>query len=111
MEDEIQLEAPSHLPFEVANSIWKNRNIDVRKARSLASALVDIAPRLHDLTESMAEQVMSIARGRRITFYDASYLALAKIMSLPLVTADEDQIRAASGYVRASHLSSMPKLN
>jgi predicted nucleic acid-binding protein len=108
--DEIQLEAPSHLPFEVANSIWKNPNIQIRKAGSLAKALVELSPRLHDLTETMAERAMLIARRRQITFYDASYLTLAKVLSIPLITADDDQLRAASGYVASSHLSTMPGL-
>ncbi len=108
VEDEVRLEAPSHLPFEVANSIWKNRNINVGKARSLAKVLADVAPRLHDLTASTAEEAMSIARRRGITFYDASYLTLAKLLSVPLITADSDQLRAASGYVKASYLSNLP---
>ncbi len=108
--DEIQLEAPSHLPYEVANSIWKNPNIGTRKAGSLARALVEVSPRLHNITEAAAKQTMLIARRRGVTFYDASYLALAKLLSLPLVTADEAQLRAASGYARASHLSALPRL-
>lgn len=109
--DKIQLEAPAHLSFEVANSIWKNRNVNVREARGLAKALVDIAPRLHDLTENMAEQAMLLARGKHVTFYDASYLALAKLLSVPLISADEDQLRAASGYVKALHLSRSPSVD
>lgn len=105
--DEVRLEAPSHLQFEVANSIWKNPNVPARTAGSLAKALVEIAPKLHNLTEIMAEQTMSLAQRRDITFYDASYLTLARLLSLRLVTADDDQLRAASGYVRASHLSSL----
>ena len=108
--DELQLQSPSHLPFEVANSIWKNPNVSARKARSLTKALVEIAPKLHNLTEGMAEQAMLIARRRRITFYDASYLTLAKLLSVQLITVDDSQLRAASGYVRASHLSSLPGL-
>jgi predicted nucleic acid-binding protein len=107
--DEIQLEAPAFLPFEVANSIWKNPNVGTKKAGSLLRSLIEISPRLHDL-EGTAEQAMSIARRRRVTFYDASYLALAKVRSLTLVTADSLQLKAASGYVKASHLSIWPKL-
>jgi predicted nucleic acid-binding protein len=105
--DVIQLEAPSHLPFEVANSIWKNPNVRARKAASLTKALVEVAPRLYNLTEATAEQAMSLARRRQITFYDASYLALAKVLSLTLVTSDVAQLRAASGYVKASHVSAL----
>ena len=108
--DKIQLESPSHLLFEVASSVWKNPNIGIRKAASLAKVLVEAGPSLNNLTESMAEQTMLVARRRRITFYDASYLTLARLRSLPLISVDNDQLRAASGYVRASHLSTLPML-
>jgi predicted nucleic acid-binding protein len=104
--DEIHLVAPSHLPFEVANSIWKNTNVGARRAVMLAKILVELSPQLNELSESVAGQAMSIARRKHLTFYDASYLALAKLLSLPLITADDEQARVASGYVRASHLSS-----
>lgn len=106
--DEMQLVAPSHLPFEVANSIWKNPNIPTRKAVSLVKVLVELSPKLDVLTEATAGEAMSIARKRRLTFYDATYLALSRTRSLTVVTADDDQIRAAAGYVKASHISSLP---
>ncbi len=107
LKDDVKLAAPAHLPFEVANSIWKNSNIGIRKATNLVKILVDVSPELHDLTEPLAGHAMSIARSRELTFYDAAYLALAKILSVPLVTADVDQLRAASRYARALHLSTL----
>jgi predicted nucleic acid-binding protein len=103
--DEIDLVAPSHLPFEVANSIWKNPNIGVRRASNLAKVLVEVSPRLQDLSGQMAERTMAIARRKNITFYDAAYIALARFLSIPLITADSDQLRLASGYAKATHLS------
>ena len=108
--NEIQLDAPAHLPFEVANSIWKNPNISVRKAGSLAKVLVEVSPKLHDLTDFLAEQAMSIARRKSVTFCDASYLALAKFLSSRLITVDSHQLRIASGYVAASHLADLPEI-
>jgi len=105
MSGEMRLVAPSHLPFEVANSIWKNPNIGAGLAGRLAKVLVDMSPELNDLSEDMAERAMSVARRRHVTFYDASYLVLAKLLSVPLITADDHQIRVASGYTKAFHLS------
>jgi len=104
--DDVKLSAPAHLPFEVANSIWKNPNVGTQKARGMAKVLVELSPKLHDLTESLAESAMSIARRKRLSFHDASYIALARALSLPLITADNEQLRAASRYARALHLSS-----
>ena len=108
MNDEIELSAPSTLPFEVANSIWKNTNIRAQRARNLAKVLVQLSPRLVGLSEAVAGEAISVARKGRLNFYDASYLALARTHSQSLITADDGQIDAASGYVLASHISSFP---
>ncbi len=105
--DEIELAAPSHLPYEVANSIWKNPNVSARRAGGLAKVLIDVSPKLNDLSGPMAERTMAFARRKRLTFYDASYLALARGLSVPLITVDGEQLRAASGYAKAIHLSSL----
>jgi predicted nucleic acid-binding protein len=67
---------------------------------------VKLSPKLVDLSEELARETMSVARKKRMTFYDASYLAVAKHLSHPLVTADKDQLRLAKKYVTALHLSS-----
>jgi len=109
VDDELELIAPSHLPFEVANSIWKNPNIKARNAGILAKLMVRLSPRLDSLSEELAQESMSLARRKGLTFYDASYLALAKFLSRPLLTADAEQLVAAARYVVASHLASFGK--
>ena len=104
--DELELIAPAHLPYEVANSIWKNPNIGVRQAGKLARVLIGVCPALTGLSEELADRAMSFARRKHTTFYDASYIALAKLLSVQLITADDEQLALASGYARASHLSS-----
>jgi predicted nucleic acid-binding protein len=104
--DELELLAPSHLPYEVANSVWKNPNVGSREAGTLVKLLVKLSPKLVDLSEDLASETMDVARKKRMTFYDASYLAVAKHFSHPLVTADKDRLRLAKKYVTALHLSS-----
>ncbi len=41
------------------------------------------------------DDVFSLARLNRLTFYDASYLALAQNLNLPLATLDSELMRAA----------------
>lgn len=105
LDGRLELFAPSSLLFEVANSIWKNSNVTTRSARSLVKLAVVLSPRLVNLEEEAAEQAMILARKRRFGFYDTAFLALAKSLSVPFITADQEQLRAADGYVRAVHLS------
>lgn len=106
----MELVAPTLLHFEVANSIWKNPNVSARKALSLVRLLVRLAPKLVDLREEEAEQAMFLGRRKKLTYYDAAYLALAKSLSAPFITADQEQVDAAKGYVDCSHLSSIGRL-
>jgi predicted nucleic acid-binding protein len=41
------------------------------------------------LTEYLAEDVLEIALSRKITAYDACYIAVAAKLGLPLITADK----------------------
>lgn len=105
VEGVVDLCAPSLLLFEVANSIWKNPRVAPRTARSLVRLAVRISPTLLNPQEQVAEEAMVLARRRKITFYDSIYLAVAKSLGVVLLTADREQLSAASGYTKAAHLS------
>jgi predicted nucleic acid-binding protein len=104
---DVELMSPTLLHFEVANSIWKNPNVSARRARSLVRILVKLVPKLVDLGGDEADRAMLLARRKNLTYYDASYLALAKSLSVPFITADQEQLDAAEGYVDSSNLSSI----
>jgi len=105
--EKVELLGPSMLPFEVANSIWRNPNLSSKEAVSLVRLLLRLSPRLVGLEEETAKAAMTLARKKRLSFYDASYLALARSLSLPLVTADREQLEAARGFANANHISSV----
>jgi len=94
----------------VANSTWKNPGIPNKNSHSLVRLAVRLSPNLLNPREGVAEDAMSLARRRRITFYDSVYLALAKSLSSILITADQEQLAVADGYTEALHLSELPKV-
>ena len=47
---------------------------------------------------------MEIARSRRTTFYDATYLQVAEELNMVLLTADETQLLTAKGVAKAIHI-------
>lgn len=81
--------------IECANILWKYARYygyspdrareDVADLRSLGIHAVP--------TRELVEAALAIALDRGITAYDASYVALAQSLSLPLVTADEPLVR------------------
>ena len=106
----IRLFAPSLMIFEVANSIWKNPNTGDDLARSLVKAAMNLSPTLINPTALVVGQAMLVARKATMTFYDAVYLALAKSMSLRLISADHKQLSASSRHVNAVHIAQVPEI-
>ena len=54
--------------------------------------------------EERAGRTMEIARSRRTTFYDATYLQVAEELNMVLLTADETQLLTAKGVAKAIHI-------
>ena len=103
--NEVSLFAPSLILYEVSNTILKNPGVPTPIARDLVRAVVKLSPHLLIPSDMVAEEAMRIARKERLTFYDAAYLAIAKSLACRLITADEEQLSAARGYLDAEHLS------
>jgi len=69
---DLELAAPSHLIYEVGNSIWKNSQLTTDDAREPVASILQLRLFLLPLTISRASRTMEIARMRRTTFYDAA---------------------------------------
>jgi predicted nucleic acid-binding protein len=91
---------PAIWPLEVANALviaeWGKRISEAQ----VISQLSDLR-RLPVLIEPMDlarafDQILSVARQRHLTEYDAAYLELALRRALPLATLDKQLRRAAS---------------
>lgn len=104
-ERRVKLVAPSLILFEVANSIWKNPGTPDDLARSLVKTATNLSPTPINLSARLNGQAMQIARKTKVTFYDATYLAVAKTLSLALISADSKQLSASRGYVKSVHVS------
>lgn len=82
--------APVLLPFEVLNGLKmavKRKRISEKEAVKLMKLFLNYKI---DLAEVDFEQVFDLAIRKKLTVYDASYLALAKIKHAPLLTCDEN---------------------
>ena len=86
--------APDHLFAELGNTVWKK----VRRGEldaALAPALVaDMARVAIDpvSTQVLMADAYAIAARVGLTFYDGLYVALAKRLGAPLVTADRKMV-------------------
>jgi predicted nucleic acid-binding protein len=102
-------------PIEVhvpALLLYEAGNILVMKTRLEAVALDDVLSRVEDLPFSVAPPASPLLKraarlGRRfgISFYDASFLALAVEIDCSFVTADRRLFDRAQALPRVRHLS------
>jgi len=79
--------------YEVGNAIWKHGNILNTLTLKEAKLLMEEASRLFSLLDVVdvsggESDILELAGQLKTTFYDASYLHVAKGMGVPLVTED-----------------------
>jgi predicted nucleic acid-binding protein len=90
--DDATLYAPEILRYEYNNFFC--RNIDEDKVQYLRDLIVSL-----DITylsiAGKEESICSIAKKNKLSFYDASYLAMAVEKELPIATYDKEIIRVA----------------
>ncbi len=93
---------PSFAVKEVANAIWKHATLkgamttsEAMQAYNILKSMIGVNFELHEQDDIM-DNAMKIALGRRITVYEALYIALAKKTNSTLVTLDKKQAEAAA---------------
>jgi predicted nucleic acid-binding protein len=72
--------------------------------------MVRLSPKLVNIGGEESEQAVLLGRRKKLAYYDAAYLALARSLPAPFITADQEQLVAAKGYVDCRHISSMGSL-
>jgi predicted nucleic acid-binding protein len=91
-----QIHVPELLYIEVANILWKSvrrSRVSAQDAQAILSAVHTLNLTAHRMTE-VSEVALGIALAHHITAYDASYVALAELLGLTLVTADYQLVDA-----------------
>jgi predicted nucleic acid-binding protein len=90
---------PSLLYLECANALWKLVRRGLLPADDARLGVRDVLALALQLwpAEHLAQAALELALDHDITTYDAAYLALAELLAIPLVSADERFIRKAGG--------------
>ncbi len=92
--------------YEIGNALWRMhvllKKLSAEDARSLMEVMMDLAGRMKKIAiaELNPAKTMELAMGERITFYDAAYVAMAKLRGLTLVTDDVGLAKVASKHVK-----------
>lgn len=97
--EDVVLIAPALLRFELANICWKKirRHPENREALVAGHSLIE-QMEIHEVEVRFGE-VLELAEAEGVTAYDASYLWLASVLDLELVTLDRALARVAVNRV------------
>lgn len=94
--------------YEVGNALWKELVLtktigegDFREFLDLLGRIL-LRTRVLVLAPKNLPEVAEIAAKERMTFYDASYVTLAKIEALTLITEDEQLAKTASKHTKTA---------
>ena len=98
---------------EVGNVLWKAQHlqdrIDADETERLVELLKDLRPELavHELSELGTGEVLEIATGCDLTFYDAAHLRCSETLDAMLVTEDAELRDGARELVLVCGLDEM----
>lgn len=110
-EGRVRLYAPSILPYELSNSLWKavRRGLmDFEVASACVEAFSKVSPELLPLDLNKQVEALRIAVKEGITFYDSAYIVAARATASTLVSADSDLITVSRKYVNAVLVDELP---
>jgi predicted nucleic acid-binding protein len=85
--------------IECANVLWKYVRRFGYAPEAAGQDVADLTrlPLRVASTADLAEAALALALAQEITAYDAAYVALARRLSLPMVTADQTLVRRLAG--------------
>lgn len=91
--------SPSLVGYELGNVLWKYSKMGIDVGR-LLNPLNEVLSSLTivDVHSSINNEILDISIRGNITYYDASYIYLAKKLGVMLVTEDRELLRKFPGY-------------
>lgn len=90
-----EIYAPLFWKFEVANAIWRTKEISEKKGAGLIERIWGF-PVISETPTKEASYAFIVSRKYNLPFYDSSYIAMAKHFNIPLWTFDKLQAKTAN---------------
>ena len=91
--------------YEIGHVLWReNQQKKLKDPARIAAIFSDALAPLRKFEIDSLSNVLEVAIGRRLTFYDASYAYLAEKENLKLVTADIDLLKKCNAAISINEM-------
>ena len=101
----LEIHAPDLLVYELGNILSLKESAASQKPVAVLKNTLLLGMTIHPIDLPLAEAAFTIAREYRVTFYDASFLALSRLLDCPLVTADNKLYAKARSFPKLTLLA------
>ena len=101
----LEIHAPDLLVYELGNILSLKESAASQKPAVVLKNTLLLGMTIHPIDLPLAEAAFTIAREYRVTFYDASFLALSRRLDCPLVTADNKLYAKARSFPKLTLLA------
>ena len=98
------IKEPPFILYEVSNAIYKNDQLSVEDAGAVESLIRLIGETVEIPSKEDFKEAMKIARLLKISFYDSSYIQIAKKYNAKLITADDEMYEKAKRLTQVVHI-------
>ena len=90
----IVIACPELAIYELANILYFKPNLDIKKTKTALEKFLDLGIEFIRLYKKLILIANEIRYDLGITFYDSSYIAVAKFFNLRFITADKKLFKA-----------------
>lgn len=97
LEGKEQIAVPELLFYEVANVLLTKPKIKTAEVEKALEILSNLDLKRYTNTPALQKIALTICQTTKISFYDASYVALAEFLQTRLVTADQKLYQKVKG--------------
>lgn len=104
LDGDLVVHAPDLLIYELGNLLSLKRQFASETPLAILRKTLLLDLQIHAIDQPLAEKALAAAERYGVTFYDASFLALAGILRCPFITSDRKLYRRASSFPKITLL-------
>ncbi len=101
---------PDLLIYEIANVLRYKPDLTQLQVQEVLKSLYDMQIRMVEISHGVIMEAIQLAYFHAITVYDATFIAMAKYLKVPFITADEKLIQDLSKILYVHHISDLTNL-